>query len=692
VNEVASEYNWDDIDWDGMSDDLDRIVALSRYYGSDPDFLLAGGGNTSMKTGDTLYIKASGISLADIERDGFVEMVRGKVRDILTKCYSTEPLEREEQVKNDMLAARRHQESEARPSVETMFHEQIDYKFVVHTHPSLINGLTCAEKGRAIAEELFGDDALWIDYAPGYTLAKKVQSALTRYRKTRDGKEPAIILLQNHGVFVGADDPHGIKSITDGIVAGLKAYMSQENGEPVFGGRNPLFPEGMDQDSKIKELAPALRAILTVDGRCPVITYSGSSGSELVMEFVSSEHGEMLARSEAFTPDQIVYCKRKPLWVSRESCDEDAQEIANRMGSGVRKFISRYGYTPRIVLIQGMGMFGIGDSKRSADIASAVYEDALKIMKNSTAFGGPRFMNNRQARFIDEWEVEKYRRRVAAAEYVSGRVAGKVAVVTGAAQGFGEGIARELAREGAYVVIADINLDGAQALADALNKQHGDGNAIAIKTDVTDEKSVSDMIMETVRGYSGIDIFVSNAGVLRAGSVKTLALKDFEFVTKVNYTGYFLCVKHAAPVMAAQHKRDPAYTSDIIQINSKSGLQGSNKNAAYAGSKFGGIGLTQSFALELVEDGIKVNSICPGNFLDGPLWSDPENGLFVQYLRAGKVPGAKTVEDVRRFYESKVPMGRGCTVQDVMRAIYYVIEQAYETGQAILVTGGQLMK
>ena len=130
---------------------------------------------------------------------------------------------------------------------------------------------------------------------------------------------------------------------------------------------------------------------------------------------------------------------------------------------------------------------------------------------------------------------------------------------------------------------------------------------------------------------------------------------------------------------------------DIIQINSKSGLEGSNKNAAYAGGKFGGIGLTQSFAKELVTSMIKVNSICPGNYFDGPLWSDPDNGLFVQYLRAGKVPGARSVADVRRFYEEKVPMNRGCTPGDVIRAILYVVEQTYETGQAVPVTGGQVM-
>jgi sorbitol-6-phosphate 2-dehydrogenase len=196
---------------------------------------------------------------------------------------------------------------------------------------------------------------------------------------------------------------------------------------------------------------------------------------------------------------------------------------------------------------------------------------------------------------------------------------------------------------------------------------------------------------QVLRAFGGLDILISNAGVLKAGSVKTQAVKDFDLVTAVNYKGFFVCTQVFSPIMALQHLANPAYQSDIIQINSKSGLVGSNRNGAYAGSKFGSIGLVQSFALELVEDGIKVNAVCPGNFFDGPLWSDPNDGLFVQYLRAGKVPGAKTIQDVRRAYEAKIPMGRGCTTADVMKAIYYLIEQSYETGQALPVTGGQVM-
>ncbi len=272
-----------------------------------------------------------------------------------------------------------------------------------------------------------------------------------------------------------------------------------------------------------------------------------------------------------------------------------------------------------------------------------------------------------------------------------GRAAGKVAIVTGAAQGFGLEIAIDLADQGGSVVLADMNIELAEKAAARINEKNGKGAALAVKVNVTDGNSVADAVLATVKCFGGFDLFLANAGVLKAESVKTQTEKDFDFVGAVNYKGYFLCAQKAALVLAAQHSARPGRLSDIIQINSKSGLVGSNKNGAYAGSKFGGIGLTQSFAMELIEDGIKVNSICPGNFFDGPLWSDPANGLFAQYLRTGKVPGAKTVEDVKKFYEAKVPMGRGCRTADVMKAIYYIMEQEYETGQAIPVTGGQVM-
>ena len=286
---------------------------------------------------------------------------------------------------------------------------------------------------------------------------------------------------------------------------------------------------------------------------------------------------------------------------------------------------------------------------------------------------------------ISKWEAiaaKKVHERLSA----PGRLSGKVSIVTGAAQGFGKGIAQEMYVEGASVVVADLNLPLAQQVADELGER-----AQAVKVDVTDEQSVADMVAFAVDSFGGLDLFVSNAGVLKAGSLDEMEKKDFEFVTSVNYTAFFSCARYASRVMKAQFAANPSWSGDIIQINSKSGLEGSNKNFAYAGGKFGGLGLVQSFAMELAPFNIKVNAVCPGNYYEGPLWSDPEKGLFVQYLRAGKVQGAKTLEDVRQFYLAKSLIKRGCTPLDVARAIFYAVEQQYETGQALPVTGGQVM-
>ena len=278
-----------------------------------------------------------------------------------------------------------------------------------------------------------------------------------------------------------------------------------------------------------------------------------------------------------------------------------------------------------------------------------------------------------------------------AVKAVSGRVQNKIAIVTGGAQGFGGGIAELLYAQGANVVVADLNEEVGRKMVEKLNSKKQTNQAWFVKANVVDPESVQEMIAATVKQFGGLDVIISNAGILRAGGLDEMTPEIFSLMTDVNYKGYFLCAKYASAIMKEQSKYNEDYFTDIIQINSKSGLKGSNRNFAYAGGKFGGIGLTQSFAMELMPYRIKVNSICPGNFFEGPLWSDPQKGLFVQYLKAGKVPGAEDIDDVKAFYEAQVPAGRGCRVIDVVRAIFYVMEQEYETGQAVPVTGGQNM-
>jgi sorbitol-6-phosphate 2-dehydrogenase len=261
------------------------------------------------------------------------------------------------------------------------------------------------------------------------------------------------------------------------------------------------------------------------------------------------------------------------------------------------------------------------------------------------------------------------------------RLEDRVAIVTGAAQGLGEAIAKRLAAEGCRAVtIADMKVEQAQDVADAIAQEY-DVQTLAVQTNVTDEAQVTAMVGQTVEKFGTLDILVANAGILKAYDITEFPTADWRAVIEVNLIGYFLCAREAAKVMIAQRR------GSIIQINSKSGKKGSFRNSAYAASKFGGIGLTQSIALDLAPHGVRVNAVCPGNLLDGTLWQE---SLYAQYARNQGL----TVEEVRRKYESQVPLGRGCTYEDVCNVVAFLAseEASYMTGQAINVTGGQEMR
>jgi NAD(P)-dependent dehydrogenase (short-subunit alcohol dehydrogenase family)/rhamnose utilization protein RhaD (predicted bifunctional aldolase and dehydrogenase) len=578
------------------------------------------------------------------------------------KEYSSDPSVREAEVKKDLSSA--CLTPDRRPSVETSLHNCMDFKYVVHLHPTLVNGLMCSVNVAGECKRLF-PEALYVEYTdPGYTLFKKVYDRIKAYRKAT-GKEPQVIFLQNHGVFVGADTTEEIDRIYDGITARLEESASH-------------VPEGESEIPESVTLTiPVIRQMLSRSGRG--LKTLRVTRNALVDRFLDAPEAVM----RPFTPDIVVYCKSEYLYICSEDIIEEAQEK-------IEDYVARRGYTPKVLLIKGIGLVAVGKDAREADVVTEVFLDAMKVAFLAGSFGGPHPMEKAWSDFIDNWEVENYRRKVASG-LSSGRMGGKTVIVTGAAQGFGEGIARNLMLQGANIVVADLNEQAGKATADSFNGIAIRNKAIFVKTNVADSGSLENLMKETVINFGALDVFVSNAGVLRAGGLEAMTLENFEFVTKINYNAYFLCAKAASRIMKAETAADPSYFADIIQINSKSGLRGSKANFAYAGSKFGGLGLTQSFALELAPFRVKVNSICPGNYYDGPLWSNPENGLFVQYLAAGKVPGAKTVEDVKEYYLAQVPMRKGCTPEDVTKAVLYAVEQTGETGQAIPVTGGQVM-
>ncbi len=391
----------------------------------------------------------------------------------------------------------------------------------------------------------------------------------------------------------------------------------------------------MDQKKEnILKLVPAIRMIMSES--------SLKSGSFVLLD--------LLKESD---PEKIALLLGQPVSLFRGETGQVLEQVEAALGE-----MGEY------VFIEGTGLLGLSSNKYEMEQKLAVVRRESRGADLPEAVESPPFIKT---------------------------LYNRVVAITGGAMGFGEGIARQLFGEGANVVIMDINEKAGRQLSAELNEHRTPNRAWFIKADVSSLESMENAVYETILEFSGLDVFISNAGVLKAGSIEELDEEDFDMVSRVNYRGYFNCVKAVVPVMKVQNRYSDQNFGDIIQINSKSGLEGSKKNFAYAGSKFAGVGLTQSFAKELIGDRIKVNAICPGNFFEGPLWSDPNKGLFTQYLNAGKVPGATTIEDVKRHYESMVPAGRGCRVEDVVKAIKYVIDQEYETGQAIPVSGGQIM-
>lgn len=645
---------------------IEDLIAISRKFGQDSRFVIAGGGNTSYKDENKLWVKASGHALATITEDGFAVLDRTLLNEMGEKAYNEDTAIREEQVKNDLSVA--CVTKDRRPSVETSLHNCMGFAFVVHLHPTLVNGLMCSANAEAACGEIF-PEALYIEYTdPGYTLFKKVYDRINAY-KAANGKEPRVIFLQNHGIFVGGDTTAEIEGIYSEILGKLETKVA-------------ALPEGGSEVSPtVTDVIPAIRQMLSRSGRG--LKTLKVTKNALVDYFLDGSREKIAA---PFTPDIIVYCKSAYIFIDAES-DE---EILKQAEEKIEAFAAEKGYTPKVLLIKGVGLVAVGDNFKNAQIITDVFTDAMKVAFYAQSFGGEHPMEKAWIDFIDNWEVENYRRKVAAGSS-KGRVEGKTIIVTGAAQGFGEGIARELMAQGANIVVADLNEATGEKTAAIFNEMAGSNKAIFVKTNVADMTSLQNLMRQTILNFGALDAFVSNAGVVRAGGLDVMTPENFEFVTKINYEAYFFCAKAASHIMKIETRYDPDYFADIIQVNSKSGLRGSKANFAYAGGKFGGIGLTQSFALELAPDRVKVNSICPGNYYDGPLWSNPESGLFIQYLNAGKVPGAKTVQDVKDYYLAQVPMRKGCNPVDVCKAILYAIDQTGETGQAIPVTGGQVM-
>ena len=364
---------------------LEALCEISRFYGRNPDFVLAGGGNTSWKDGDTLYVKGSGLALADTVPDSFVRMDRPALARIWEKQYPASSAERESAVLADMMSARKPGEEQKRPSVEALLHDLLPFAYVVHLHPALVNGLTCSCQGESAMTEIFGADAVWIPSTnPGYVLSKTVKTAMDAYSAAH-GKAPAVIFLQNHGVFAGDNSVDGIKTLYSGIMRRIGAKTKRE----------PDFSD----EKRITGDTALFGGIITILGELARGTAICMRGNEIAS--LVKSRASFTPVSSAFTPDHIVYAGSSPLFI------EENTETAIR--AAWIDQIKKTGFNPKIAAVQGLGVFGIGVTERAASLALELFRDSIKVSVYAESFGGPLFMTQDKMDFINNWDAERFR-------------------------------------------------------------------------------------------------------------------------------------------------------------------------------------------------------------------------------------------------------------------------------------------
>lgn len=360
---------------------LETLIKVSNRYGSDVEYVIAGGGNTSWKSDTFMFVKGSGTELSTITETGFVKVDLKKLDNIWSKTYSLDMDEREEEVLKDLMDSRFPGENDKRPSVETLLHALLPYTFVVHTHPAIINGLTCSQKGKEKVLEMFGNKALWIPVTnPGYILSKEVKDRIEEFVKS--GKDyPEMIFLQNHGVFVYGNSIDHIDAIYSNMIDKIKSSVN------VFPNSEPVLVNTV----KAIEVSTIIKETIT---NVEVVEFANKD----ILSFIESEKS-FAPLKLSLTPDHIVYYGFKPVY----------SKGVDTLRADIQNFIKETGVNPRLVVVSGIGAFAFNTTKSLAEKAKQLFIDDVKIAKYCESFGGVQFMPKDKIDFIRNWEAEKYR-------------------------------------------------------------------------------------------------------------------------------------------------------------------------------------------------------------------------------------------------------------------------------------------
>lgn len=678
------QQRWNDADAQAMPA-LDGLVYRSRLLGSDRTVVNIYGGNTSAKTQEVdhtgrsvsvLWVKGSGSDVATIHEGGFAAL---RMADIA-------PLVQRHDMSDEEMVAYLNRSvflpDRPRQSIETLLHAFIPAPHVDHTHPDAVISLACAAEGRALCTRLWGNRMVWVDYIrPGFTLSKQIGEGVAA------NPQADLVVMGKHGLTVwGATSAECYAQSIKVIGEAEEFIASTRNGRVIFAGAAvPALPEA-ERVAVWQQILPTLRGAVSQQGSQIVQV----DMSPEVLTFVGSAGAEQFTQVGAACPDHLVHTKRLPLFVPWQPA-EGVAALTQHIQASVSAYAQAYtayfndhkhdndvmmNPYPRIMLIPGLGMVTAGADAQAADISNQLYQRAIAVISGSTAVGEYTSLSAAEAFAIEYWPLEQYKLKLKPAPR---ELAGKVAIVTGAASGIGRATARRLAADGAHVAIFDINLAGAQAVAQELNNTYNMRRAIAVHCNVTSEEAVIAAYQDVIMAFGGVDIVVNNAGFAIAKPVTETTAADWDNMLNVLGKGYFLVAREAFKLWQQQRTG-----GSLIVIASKNSVMASKGNVAYSAAKAAELHMARCLAEEGGAIGVRVNTVLPDAVLEG-------SGIWDAGWRAARAAGyGIKPEELDDFYRQRTVLKVNVRPEDIAEAVSFFAgpRASRTTGGMLTVDGG----
>ena len=680
--------------WDGSAagdlEGLDALVYRSNLLGADRAVANQGGGNTSAKgvvidhagrEQRVLWVKGSGTDLATITAAGFAAL----------RLDEVEPLRARETMDDgsmvDYLRRCAVDPDQPRASIETLLHAFVGAAHVDHTHPDAIIALTSTPDGRSLAEDTFGDEAVWLDYQrPGFDMSKRIAALL-------DANPPArAVLLERHGLVTWGDTAEeAYRSTIEFVTRAAETVDRAGAGRFGLGGAAATELSESESFALLAEALPALRGSLLADADGVVLEVDRSPAA---VAFASAARAAEVSQIGAPCPDHLINTKHKPLAVAFDPAGDGAAQLRAALRRGVddygawyRAYYARHvddetrefpmdPVGPRVTLIPGVGVVTSGLDAAKARTTRDLYQRAIAVEDAADALGGFRSLSEEEAFAIEYWPLERYKLAQAPPPR---ELSGRVAVVTGGASGIGRATARLLAARGAHVVVGDLNGEGARGVAEELVDRHGTRRALAVEVDVTDEDAVRQLIRRTVLEYGGLDVLVASAGLATSAAVTETTLGDWEQSFAVLARGYFLAAREAFRVLIEQGSG-----GSIVFVGSKNALVAGSNAAAYSSAKAAALHLGRCLAEEGGPHGIRVNTVNPDAVIQGSsIWSSDWKAE-----RASTYGIAE--DDLQTYYQGRTKLGVAVLPEDVADAIAFFVgpRSRKSTGNVVNVDGG----